>query len=353
MLLWWLIACEEPALPEPTPEEVAAAWAEPGPWTPGYRESSLTYDAVDAPGRVLRLALWYPSEATTGPEASYRGLFAAPGVLDGVPVAEGGFPLVVFSHGHQGFAENSGALCARLASHGWVVAAPDHTGNTTFDGPDRDTPIYLHRVTDLSATLDHVTEVDPLAAHIDGPFAGFGHSFGGYTLHAAGGASYDPARIAGCLDGSGTGAFCTSMDADWAARFEAGVLESRLQALISMAPGDFGLFGSGLADIQVPTLQMAGSLDRSVGDASDIWGAMDHPGDVRVLLPRASHNSFTDFAGVVSPEENEIDASTAHRVLGVYALAFLDARLRGGEAGEAVLSGAIPVEPDEVEVSTH
>ena len=29
-----------------------------------------------------------------------------------------------------------------MASHGYVVAAPDHTGNTTFDGSSRDTSIY-------------------------------------------------------------------------------------------------------------------------------------------------------------------------------------------------------------------
>ena len=46
--------------------------------------------------------------------------------MRGVPVAPGRYPMVVFSHGYAGFRDQSTFLTARLASWGFVVAAPDH-----------------------------------------------------------------------------------------------------------------------------------------------------------------------------------------------------------------------------------
>jgi len=42
-----------------------------------------------------------------------------------VPAAQGRFPLVVFSHGYSGYRDQSSFLTSRLATWGFVVAAPD------------------------------------------------------------------------------------------------------------------------------------------------------------------------------------------------------------------------------------
>ena len=39
-------------------------------------------------------------------------------------------PLLVFSHGNSGYRQQSTFLTTHLASWGFVVAAPDHVGNT-------------------------------------------------------------------------------------------------------------------------------------------------------------------------------------------------------------------------------
>ncbi|HKZ78059.1 MAG TPA: hypothetical protein VJ124_07015 [Pyrinomonadaceae bacterium] len=51
--------------------------------------------------------------------------------LEDVPVAEGTFPLLIYSHGSEGSAGLSaaGGLLETLASHGYIVAAVEHTGN--------------------------------------------------------------------------------------------------------------------------------------------------------------------------------------------------------------------------------
>ena len=49
------------------------------------------------------------------------------------PPLPGPHPLIVFSHGNSGFRRQSTFLTTHLASRGFVVAAPDHTGNTLFE----------------------------------------------------------------------------------------------------------------------------------------------------------------------------------------------------------------------------
>ena len=44
-----------------------------------------------------------------------------------------GWPIALFSHTSAGHRRQSSFLCRHLASHGYVVAAVDHTGNTARD----------------------------------------------------------------------------------------------------------------------------------------------------------------------------------------------------------------------------
>src|SRR5262249_20926156 len=66
--------------------------------------------------------------------ASKRPLYTVE-AYDGAPAeaVDGGYPLVVFSHGFAGFPEQSVSLVRHLASWGFVVAAPDHVSRS-LDG---------------------------------------------------------------------------------------------------------------------------------------------------------------------------------------------------------------------------
>ncbi|MCK7495223.1 MAG: hypothetical protein MZW92_32090 [Comamonadaceae bacterium] len=54
-------------------------------------------------------------------------------VARNAPVAGGGLPLVVVSHGNGGGPQSHADLALALASAGYVVAAPMHTGDNFFD----------------------------------------------------------------------------------------------------------------------------------------------------------------------------------------------------------------------------
>ena len=198
MIAWLaLVGCgagdgTDTAMPDVAPEVFYAA---PGPYGAGYVEHEVTYIEDTGEARTLRLAVWFPSESTEGTPIKYRGLFEAPGALGNVEPAPGTHPVAVFSHGHQGYAEASSRQMVHLASHGWAVLAPDHTGNTTFDSPDRETAIYWRRPRDVSAVLDWA-EAGDLGFAVDvAAVVALGHSFGGYTVLALAGAEYDLAAL--------------------------------------------------------------------------------------------------------------------------------------------------------------
>lgn len=350
-----------PGDPGPT-EDLSRTLVSPGPHGAGYLEAEVVYpDPVaglpgeeEAGERSLRLAVWYPSsEETLGEEIRYGGVFLGEDVVEGAAWAEApsaGFPVAVYSHGHQGYAEASSFVAAHLASHGWVVLAPDHTGNTTFDGSDRETAIYIQRPHDLSAVLDaalagQLAELGGVALDAEAVVA-LGHSFGGYGLFAAAGASYDAALQAACLSGDDTSAYCSTMTEAHAEVLAAGFDEPRVAAWIPMAPGDFRLFGTaGVAHLDVPVVLLSGELDPQVGDnPMRYWEALRDgaAADHRHLeILGGGHQTFTDFSGTLEDFEGLISAEEADPV--VLGTVLAAARLHGlGDASvQPVLDGEI------------
>ncbi len=113
-------------------------------------------------------------------------------------IRDGEFPLLLFSHGNGGLRMQNAFWCEHLASHGYIVMAPDHTGNcavtfvngelvlfnNTREGRERSA---TDRPLDLSFLID---EMDKMNRGNDSRFLGrvdmtrigaAGHSFGGFT----------------------------------------------------------------------------------------------------------------------------------------------------------------------------
>ncbi|HJN76204.1 MAG TPA: alpha/beta fold hydrolase [Myxococcota bacterium] len=182
-----------------------------GPHPVGVR----TVEIVDPlrPDRPLLTEIWYPAaEGTTGEGESYgmgaeelaalagddwAWLLALMGgdddlltLVETIAVRDAAEAehdpnrgLVLFSHGYRGVRYQSTFLTTYLASHGYVVAAPDHVGNTMFDGSATDDEAVADRMLDmvyLSEALEDVVDTEP------GRVAWIGHSFGASTVLMAG-----------------------------------------------------------------------------------------------------------------------------------------------------------------------
>jgi predicted dienelactone hydrolase len=197
---------------------VADDWRKDGAYPVGHADFVLT-DA--ARKRTLRVTIWYPAAESAraaadaginladfypvdSPEhATMTSLLAAApatcvrakthSAASAEPAATTNWPLVAFSHCHTCTRFESTTIMERLASHGIAVIAPDHTGNTIFEGlagtsAGLTVEFLQTRTSDMQFVLDQA--LDPtnaaIPANLRGKFdasriGALGHSFGGVT----------------------------------------------------------------------------------------------------------------------------------------------------------------------------
>ncbi len=311
----------------------------PGPWNVGRRTVSFIDTARNE--RLVVIDLWYPVDAadTAGVAPSeYNLVFASiqsPLALDAPPVsAAGPFPLMLFSHGNFGIRFQSYYLTELLASHGFVVAAMDHAGNTAidlvFDTLAPFDQVRVDRPLDVSFTIDSLlaASAEPgghLFGRIDASRIGVaGHSFGGYTaLAAAGGIDEAPA-------------------------------DARIDAVLPISPASGLLTDAQLAAVTVPALIVGGTDDITTpvdDQSSRPFALLPSPDRLRVDLVTAGHQSFTNIcvftdallaAGVdpfvaafllgnadegCAPELMPIDE--AHELSGIYVVSYAKTHVAG------------------------
>jgi predicted dienelactone hydrolase len=165
-----------------------------------------TIEAPDtARNRVFPCEIWYPAAARhAGQDLSpaSQDLFTpSPGGTPRIQMAvrhaaarPGTWPLVLFSHRSGGDRRSATFLCTHLASHGYVVAALDHSEVITPElahpaaESEEQKSARLHawiagRVPDIRFLLDHLfSGTEP---NLDPDRIGIvGHSFGGWTALA-------------------------------------------------------------------------------------------------------------------------------------------------------------------------
>ncbi|MDP5219896.1 alpha/beta fold hydrolase [Ruegeria sp. 2205SS24-7] len=147
--------------------------------------------------RHLSGFIWYPTEATGPLSFDLESVVweSSQVIKDGDP-AKGRFPLVVLSHGMYGNAYNQAWFANALARRGYVVAAVNHPGTSTWSRDPEVTRQLWERPKDISRVIDHATATPELAMMVD-PARVFmaGHSLGGFTAIALAGARYDAARL--------------------------------------------------------------------------------------------------------------------------------------------------------------
>jgi dienelactone hydrolase len=130
-----------------------------------------------APTRTLVTTVWYPAVGTPG----------APDQQD-APAYDGRrFPLLVFAHGFTASGPAYGGLLRRIASAGFVVAAPTFPlSNGQAPGGPRLLD-YMNQPADVSFVIDEMLrlDADPASPYADllrrHRIAAAGHSLGGVT----------------------------------------------------------------------------------------------------------------------------------------------------------------------------
>lgn len=157
----------------------------------GLRDAELTG------ARPLHFVIWYPAEAggDTVVVGENPAFYGSPVIRDATP-SPGAHPLVVLSHGYGGSWRNLSWLADELAGEGYIVAAPDHPGTTTFDADPEQAARLWERPHDLSRVIDALIADPGLGGRVDAErIAAIGHSLGGWTVAALAGARFDGRRF--------------------------------------------------------------------------------------------------------------------------------------------------------------
>jgi len=304
------------------------------------------FEIVDIPceQRTLTVAVWYPTqEAPTeyqymDPHQTVR-MLAFEGEPDG---DHGPYPLVVYSHGYGAGAYTGIYLAEYLASHGFVVAAPDHTDEFTVmrirgggdrdmkeyfrsaiqlarSGKDFDREAYSYRPRDISLVIDEMLRLNRTESLFQGiideeAIGGMGHSLGGYTMLMVGGIDE--------------------------------YHDSRITAMLLLSAGVFMFEDEEYESITVPVMFMYGEKEGStvrdfINDkAADTQSAYEncHPPKFLLVIKGANHFSFgqtvfQDMWPGMGAQEGQKQAD----VICEYGLAFFERYVKDNLRAEEVL----------------
>jgi predicted dienelactone hydrolase len=247
--------------------------------------------------RALCVEYWYPAAKGSGQGGSYDTVLrdghrklrlhgiamreAEPGDMAG--------PLVILSHGFPGNRHLMAHFAEHLASHGYRVAAIDHTDSTYDD------PAYLSGVSFGSTLINRPLDTAYVAGALGGDYAIIGYSMGGYGALVSGGAGVAQAAVRGA----------EAPPSGLLALHQAPLVPPKLKAILPIGPWgrQRDLWDAkGLANLSVPCLIIAGTEDDISGYDTGMRKIFDEAGGLRWLLSfaGAGHNAA---APIPCPEE--------------------------------------------------
>ena len=371
----------------PKPEAVglrpdAPPYALHGPYWVGTREFVIEPEFRTPTG----VTVWYPALNPEGMAeevayaVDYPPLVPGPqfvsghAILDAAPNAENvPYPLIINSHGHWGYRLGYPWFTEHLASYGFIIIAVDHFGDTLTDVPRGLNyevyyglrPFDVRRVIDYAETLN--TDGGALAGLIDlEHIAVSGHSQGGYTVLAAGGAQWDVGAFKSWCDMHGSTdplddcrqildhldelAALQGLEAVPSGLWPA-TADPRIDAVVAFAP-ETRIFGeAGMEAIRIPTMVLLGSNDTILPPELSTFSAYEHLGSSQkalVVFEGADHLVFHNpcRAGswTLAPEwfaycsDPVWDMDRAHDLINHFTTAFLLATLKGDQDAAAALA---------------
>jgi predicted dienelactone hydrolase len=338
-----------PSVELPTPEELTA----PGPYAVGVttyelvdtsRPTAASGDVPASDERLLTTEVWYPAVADA----------SIPDGRDLAADASGGpYPLIVFAHGLSASRLFYPEYTRHLASHGYVVAAPDFPltrigtpGGTRF----LDT---INQAGDVSFVIDRMLEFNATSGHllngvIDGETIGLtGHSGGGFTtlltVYGVYGAERDE-RIDAGVSISGSGCFYQADDVD-----DVGVPMMFLtgsEDLIIPRRGNRVAYENAQPPRYWVEVRGANHVRFSFADIDDALVTDGLPaliGDDDASADEDLAEQSDDcFGGADAAGETPITLAEQQRALRLYATPFFDAYLRRDAAALRFLQETLP-----------
>lgn len=168
-----------------------------GAYADGTYHTGMTQLRIADDARPLEGFLWYPTEDSSASVRAHGNAVWEPiRVIPDAAAVNGQRPLVLLSHGMFGNARNQAWLAAELTARGYLVAAIDHPGTSTFSRDADQRRALWERPRDITRALDYILAMDGFGALIDPDRIYMaGHSLGGWTAVALAGGRFEAERM--------------------------------------------------------------------------------------------------------------------------------------------------------------
>ena len=191
---------------------------------------------------------------------------------------EGAVPVVIISHGLASPPKDLGKIARHLASHGYLVALPQHSGSDQIQfqrmlngeaGEIFKLNDFIDRPLDISYVIDELERLNQseFEGRLNLTEVGVaGHSFGGYTALAIAGAQLNFEQLEqACedkLDEPNMSLLlqCRALELDQDQSYN--FRDERVKAIFIMNPFNSSIFGAeGLSYVETPVFMVGGSQD--------------------------------------------------------------------------------------------
>ncbi|MBK9093511.1 MAG: serine hydrolase [Anaerolineae bacterium] len=367
------------AAPEPSPPQGlrfdAPKYAINGPYAVGVRY--FTIPATAENDRDLTVSVWYSAQKSDGATAEmvYEQQFAPGEIpafsvfghaqLDALPDDSGApYPLVVYSHSHWSFGQETPYFAEHLASRGLVVISSDHEDNwSTAFGPIAP-QAYFRRPQEITRQIDYAEHLSADGGLLPGlintnQVGVAGWSQGAMTALAAAGARLNLANAAAwCKENPDTAELNPTACPDLVGREAelaafAGLDETpaglwpdwsdeRVGAVVAMAPSTIPFGKEGMQPVNVPVMFLIGSGETSVDGGFEMaspYESVVSGSKAKVVFDYGEHLIFfsrcADSPSIVALgfpmfcTDPVWDMDRAHDLINHFTTAFLLAELKG------------------------
>lgn len=300
--------------------------------------------AIPNSDRTLVAEIYYPAESGQGSKFIAQGIWQRREFTRNAPLPsqEKPYPLVIFSHGFQGNRFGHAWLAEALVDEGFIVAAIDHTHNTSYEHSAEF--IYTsmwQRPLDMSALLDYLLQDPYWSKGInEKKISAGGFSLGGLTALWLTGIEGDPHAFKAAMASYISAEWPESIKkraalVDWEQAARA-YYDPRIRAVFSLAPDlGQGFTPLGLSKAKVPTLIIVGSEDSITPPAQNAAFYAAHMKNTEFMtIKGAGHMSFLNMCSergkIMTPDlcrDFSHDRAKLHKQASVRIIAFLKQNL--------------------------